>query len=193
MNTNRNIKQKKCRYCETLFYPFKTTQVVCNHHCAQLYAEEKRKKEEQKEWNKEKKQRKENLMTLSEWVKIAQGHFNHFIRLRDKGKPCISCDKVFSKDEIVHASHYKPAGTCQNVRFNEDNVWVSCVKCNTHLSGNPSEYRERLVKKIGVERVEYIESIAHINRNFTIPDIKDIIEIYKEKVKVLKKSLKDNL
>ena len=52
---------------------------------------------------------------------------------------------------------------------------------------------ERLVKKIGVKRVEYIESIAHINRNFTILDIKDIIEIYKEKVKVLKKSLKDNL
>ena len=199
MTTTKKLKDKKCKVCSVLFTPFKTTQVVCNYHCAQLYAEEisekkqaKQKKQEQKEWNARKKEIKESLMTLSDWIKIAQGHFNHYIRLRDKGNNCISCGKQFFKDEIVHASHYKPAGSCQNVRFNEDNVFVSCVKCNTHLSGNPSEYRERLVKKIGVERVEYVESIAHITRKFSISEVKEIIETYKKKVKILKDILKNS-
>ena len=44
MNTNRNIKQKKCRYCETLFYPIRTTATVCSWECANLLAKEKSEK-----------------------------------------------------------------------------------------------------------------------------------------------------
>ena len=183
---NVNIKQKKCRYCETLFYPIRTTAIVCSYECAQLLAKEKSDKQKDKEWKQRKAKMKSDLMSLSDWLKIAQKHFNHYIRLRDKGNNCISCGKQFFKDEIVHASHYKPAGTCYNVRFNEDNVWISCVKCNTHLSGNGIEYRKRLVEKIGIERVEEVENLSTITRKFSISEVKEIIEIYKAKIKTLK-------
>ena len=186
MNTNRNIKQKKCRYCETLFYPIRTTAIVCSYECANLLAKEKSEKQKDKEWKQRKAKMKSDLMSLSDWLKIAQKHFNHYIRLRDKGNNCISCGKQFFKDEIVHASHYKPAGTCYNVRFNEDNVWISCVKCNTHLSGNGIEYRKRLVENIGIERVEEVENLSTITRKFSISEVKEIIETYKAKIKLLK-------
>ncbi len=180
------LKDKVCRVCETKFTPFRSTQAVCNYHCANLYAKELNEKKTQKEWKQRKAKMKSDLMSLSDWLKIAQKHFNHYIRLRDKGNNCISCGKQFFKDEIVHASHYKPAGTCYNVRFNEDNVWLSCVKCNTHLSGNGIEYRKRLVEKIGIERVEEVEKLSIITRKFTIPEVKEIIETYKSKIKILK-------
>jgi hypothetical protein len=172
-----------------MFTPFRSTQLVCNYHCANIYAKELNEKKTQKEWKERKAKLKSELMTLSDWLKIAQKHFNHYIRLRDKGNNCISCDKEFNKNEIVHASHYKPAGNCYNVRFNEDNVWISCVKCNTHLSGNGTEYRKRLVDKIGIERVEEIERLSTITRKFTIDEVKKIAETYKEKVRNIRKSL----
>ena len=102
MNTNRNIKQKKCRYCETLFYPIKTTATVCTWECAQLLAKEKSEKKKAKEWNVRKKELKEGLMSLQDWIKIAQTHFNTYIRLRDKGNVCISCEKPAKKENAGH-------------------------------------------------------------------------------------------
>ena len=180
------MKQKKCKVCLTLFTPLRPLQSCCNWQCANIYAKELNEKKQDKEWKQRKAKIKSDLMSLSDWLKIAQKHFNHYIRLRDKGNNCISCGKQFFKDEIVHASHYKPAGTCYNVRFNEDNVWISCVKCNTHLSGNGIEYRKRLVEKIGIERVEEVENLSTITRKFTISEVKEIIEIYKAKIKMLK-------
>jgi hypothetical protein len=180
------MKQKKCKVCLTLFTPLRPLQSCCNWQCANIHAKELNEKKQDKEWKQRKAKMKSDLMSLSDWLKIAQKHFNHYIRLRDKGNNCISCGKQFFKDEIVHASHYKPAGTCYNVRFNEDNVWISCVKCNTHLSGNGIEYRKRLVEKIGIERVEKVEELSTITRKFSISEVKEIIEIYKAKIKTLK-------
>lgn len=177
-------KLKKCKFCETLFLPFNTTQVVCNYHCAQLYAEEKRKKEEQKKWNIEKKKRIEDLMTLQEWLAKAQKEFNKFIRLRDKGELCISCKRKPLKE---NAGHYYNVHQHYNVRFDERNVHLQCEYCNTYLHANLIYYEENLIKKIGIEEFEKLKSIAKITRNFTIPEVKEIFETYKEKNKLLKK------
>lgn len=90
----------------------------------------------------------------------AQTVFNAFIRKRDEGLPCISCGSY----NTAHASHFMSAGNYNYLRFNEDNVHLSCVKCNTFLHGNLIEYRKRLIQKIGQERVEYLELMGTIHR-----------------------------
>ena len=183
MNTNRNIKQKKCRYCETLFYPIRTTAIVCSYECANLLAKEKSEKKKAKEWNVRKKELKEGLMSLQDWIKIAQTHFNTYIRLRDKGNVCISCQKPAKKE---NAGHFFNANNHWSVRFDEDNVHLQCEHCNTFLSGNLIFYRENLIKKIGVESFEALENKARITRKFSISEVKEIIEMYKAKIKMLK-------
>jgi hypothetical protein len=136
-----------------------------------------------KEEKKRQKQRKEELMTLQDYLKIAQQVFNKYIRERDKHHACISCGKEING--VKHASHYLSAGGHSNVRFHEDNVWVSCYKCNVMLSGNQIKYRIRLIDKIGVKRVEWLESNSSITKKWTIDEIKNIIEIYKNKIKEL--------
>ncbi len=185
MNTNRNIKQKKCKYCETLFYPIKTTATVCTWECANLLAKEKSEKKKAKEWNVRKKELKEGLMSLQDWIKIAQTHFNTYIRLRDKGNVCISCEKPAKKE---NAGHFFNANNHWSVRFDERNVHLQCEHCNTFLSGNLIYYRENLIKKIGITDFNNLSLIANETRKFTIPEVKEIIEIYKEKVKILKNS-----
>lgn len=173
----------KCKICKEKFEALRPLQQVCGYKCGIEYT----RKQKEKKWKKEKAEKKKELMTLQDWIKIAQAKFNEFIRLRDKGLPCISCDNPNMKK--INASHYYNANNHYNVRFNEDNVHSSCEYCNTYLSGNLIEYRPRLIKKIGADRFYYLESIAKITRKFTIEEVKEINEIYKKKIKDLKNDL----
>jgi hypothetical protein len=173
-------KDKKCRVCSIMFTPFRSTQVVCNYHCAQLYADELNKKKELKDWKIKKAKMKEDLMSLSDWLKIAQIHFNTYIRQRDKDQLCISCQKPPLKK---NAGHFFNANNHYSVRFDERNVHLQCEHCNTFLSGNLIPYRENLIKKIGVQEFEDLSKIANETRKFNIQEVKELINIYKNKIK----------
>ncbi len=124
---------------------------------------------------------KNDLKTTQDWLKEAQTIFNKYIRLRDNGLNCISCGQKING--VKHASHYLSSGGHSAVRFHEDNVWVSCYKCNVMLSGNQIEYRKSLIKKIGVERVEWLEENGSKVKKWTIDELKELIKEYKQKIK----------
>lgn len=179
------MKKKKCKNCGTLFQPNKPLQAVCSFLCSIDYAKKLNDKKEAKEWKNRKSNMKKDLMTLSDWIKIAQSHFNHFIRLRDKDKPCISCGAKAGTYTIT-AGHYFPS-TNKNVTFNEDNLNGQCwYNCNSSKSGNLSEYKIGLIERIGLERFEKLELESRKTRKFTIDEVKQIAETYKKKCKELK-------
>ena len=178
------LKQKKCCNCKDPFTPIRSTlERYCQKsECIRVWVESEKKKA----WDKKKKQAKAEMLTVQDYVKMAQQVFNSFIRKRDSGKHCISCGKQING--VRHASHYLSAGGHSNLRFNEDNVWVSCYKCNVQLSGNQIEYRKRLIEKIGIDRVQWLEDNANVVKKWTIFELKIIIEYYKNKVKTFDKN-----
>ncbi|SDZ81721.1 Bacteriophage Lambda NinG protein [Arachidicoccus rhizosphaerae] len=99
--------------------------------------------------------------SVAQLLPIAQDWFNKMIRLRDKNKPCISCGSWNTSD----ASHFYSRGNYPGMRFVEDNVHLSCAKCNRFLHGNLLEYRRLLIRKIGIERVEKLEWMSISNRS----------------------------
>jgi len=79
---------RTCKTCKTKFKPiYSSVQMCCSPKCAIEYD----KKLQVKKWKKEKKAIKESLKTVQELVQEVQKVFNSYIRLRDKGLPCISC------------------------------------------------------------------------------------------------------
>ncbi|MCP4060771.1 MAG: recombination protein NinG, partial [Pseudoalteromonas sp.] len=68
----------------------------------------------------------------------------------------------------------------------EDNCHKQCAPCNNHLSGNISNYRPALVKKIGQDRVDWLEG-KHEVRKYTCEDLKEVELKYKQKLKELNK------
>jgi len=133
-----------------------------------------------KNWKKTKKKMQENLETIQDLVKAAQIVFNKYIRLRDKHELCISCKQTPKKS---NAGHYYNANNHWNVRFDENNVHLQCEHCNTFLSGNLINYRENLLKKIGEVEFQLLEAEANKTRKFTKEELKEIIDIYKKKIK----------
>lgn len=143
-------------------------------------------KEEIKRDRKRLKTLKLDLQPLSYFHKKAQTAFNAFIRARDAGKPCISCGKPDDGGHQRHASHYRSVGACSSLRYHEENVWASCSVCNNYLSGNIGNFRIALIQKLGIERVEWLESQLK-TRKWTRDEIEAIEAKYKNKLKELQK------
>ena len=72
---------------------------------------------------------------------------------------CISCGKLMHWKE-AQGGHYIPRAN-RATELEHDNVWPQCQQCNGYLNGNPINYRYRLVRKIGEERVKRREHLAH--------------------------------
>ncbi|MFA6057273.1 MAG: recombination protein NinG [Taibaiella sp.] len=123
-------------------------------------------------------------------IKKATEVFNEYIRLRDQDAAqrvffCISCGLPKPLEQL-QAGHYMSAGHHAAVRFDEDNVHGQCIRCNMHLSGNQANYRNALIRKLGLEKVEFIEMRAKMVSKWDRYSLIEIIETYSEKVKELK-------
>lgn len=170
---------KKCKSCGNKFEPkYSTAQPVCSFECALDY----NKKEKVKEWKSKKKKIKESLKTLSDYKKELQVLVNRFIRLRDKYKQCISCSKPLKNK--FDAGHYRSQGGNPEIRFNELNIHGQCVYCNQHLHGSLINYRINLIKRIGLDKVEWLEG-KHEPSKLSIEEIKELKILYKQKIKEL--------
>jgi hypothetical protein len=108
---------------------------------------------------KETKLKLDALQTKPQLVKKAQTAFNAFIRARDAGKACISCDKPLDGGpNSFDAGHYRSVGSAPHMRFVEDNVHGQCKHCNNWLAGNHVQYRLRLLERIGERKLDLLES-----------------------------------
>jgi hypothetical protein len=167
----------RCKNCKEKFEPLRFNQKYCmNEECVRVWVET----EKEKQWKAKKTRLKKELMSLQDWLKLAQMTFNKWIRHRDKGMSCISCGNEPKK---ANAGHYFSQGGHSNVRFNEDNVHLQCEHCNSYLSGNLLNYQIGIEKRIGGERLIALHEQAHTTKKWTIQELNEIIETYKKKLK----------
>lgn len=175
-------KIKYCIVCKAEFKQFKSTEKVCSLKCAIKHARNISKEVKAKEWNNTKKIKKEALKTKQDYIKELQVIFNRFIRLRDKDEPCISCGKKLGAK--YDAGHYRSSGGNPELRFEENNVHAQCVYCNQHLHGNLINYRLGLINRYGLAVVDWLE-INHEPKHYTIEELKELKEYYKQQIKKL--------
>jgi hypothetical protein len=169
----------RCKVCKVKFEKRSMAHIACSPKCALALAKEAREKKAKADY----KVRKEAIKTRSDWLKEAQIAFNAFIRARDAHLPCISCGRFH--DGAWDAGHYRSVGSMPALRFHEDNCHRQCVPCNQHKAGNVVEYRIRLIERIGVDRVAFLEG-PHEPAKFTIEDAKRVKAACKAKLKELK-------
>ncbi|MCX2780409.1 recombination protein NinG [Microbulbifer thermotolerans] len=174
------LKPKKCKNCGEKFRPFQTLQKACSVACALSLSRKDAAKRERRAL----RERRQKLKTRADWLREAQAEFNRYIRLRDAGKPCISCGRFHSGK--YDAGHYRSVGACSALRFDEANCHRQCVPCNQHKSGNIVEYRINLIRRIGAEEVERLETTNPL-RAWTVEEAKAIKAHYREACKALER------
>lgn len=183
MNAMKQLKHKRCKAvdsegerCSVMFVPRYSTIGHCSPLCGlNILAAQKAKKA-----RKEYREAKVKAKTLRDWMKEAQAAFNAFIRCRDANLPCVSCGRHHQGQ--YHAGHYMPTSTRPSLRFHELNVWKQCSACNNHKHGNLVHYRVELIKRIGVDIVNWLEG-EHEPAKYTIEDLQEIKSIYSRKAR----------
>lgn len=169
----------RCKNCKDKFEPIRWNHKYClKDECIKAFVAEVK----EKTWKETKTRMKNDLKTTQDWLKEAQTIFNKYIRLRDMGLLCISCNTIPKKK---NAGHYFSSGGHSNVRFDEDNVHLQCEHCNTFLSGNLLNYQIGIEKRIGAERLIELQGKAHLEKRWTVDELKEIIKKYKTKVRQL--------
>lgn len=177
---------KTCKVCGTIFTPLRPLQSVCSPKCAMKFARERKSLERS-----EVKRRLAALKTIPQLVKEAQVAFNAFIRERDKEKPCICCGKPLADSGGVGGAgfdcgHYRSTGSASHLRFHEDNAHGQNKQCNRYGAGRAVDYRIGLIARIGVERVEALES-DNTPKKWTREELIAIRDQYRAKLKELRK------
>lgn len=180
----------KCKNCGDKFAPkFNTLERYCwKPDCKTIEALQRlekfknQKAKEIKKFDREFiREKKLKLKTHSDWMQELQKLVNAYVRKRDEGKQCISC-RTFLRGKF-DAGHFYSVGSYPNLRFNLDNIHGQCVRCNRDLHGNLSEYRLRLIERLGEERVQILDEIRHEIFKPTIPEIIFQIADYKARLK----------
>lgn len=176
---------KKCRECQSQFIQMTSLHVYCSVPCSVKGTQKKREEKEARAWAVKKKAWGEDLKTWSDYYQDALKVFNEYIRLRDKDKPCISCGAAAGTYKIS-AGHFHPQGTYKAVAMHEDNCHAQCwYNCNKNKHGNLSEYRPRLIERIGFERVEAIDILRNTDFKPSIPELIALKVKYRKKIKAL--------
>lgn len=104
--------------------------------------------------------------------------FNRYIRVRDKGKPCIYCgSKTYSGYHFASAAHYLPVSIAPALRLDTDNVHLAGYDCN--VADDRVKYRKNLLVRIGKTRVEALEASAKSLIKLTTPEIEEKITYFK--------------
>jgi len=128
--------------------------------------------------------RKEALKTRTDYASDAQKQINKYVRLRDRTKKCISCDKPDRGQ--LHASHWKSVGSNSALRFCLWNIHASCVSCNKWRSGAIGDYTPRLIDKIGQEKVDWLETQNHTVK-YDIDYLKRLKKVFAKRCRTLER------
>lgn len=182
-------KPKKCSVetCRASFVPSRMGQAVCSPACAMIDAprhEPKARKALAEIGRKELRAAKVKIKSRAQHMKEAQTAFNAWIRERDVGLPCVSCGRHHNGQ--WHAGHYRTVGGNPELRFEPLNVWRQCAPCNNHKSGDIVNYRLELVRRIGADKVDWLEG-PHEPKRHTIEQLQVIKAKYRAMTRELKK------
>src|SRR6185437_7930021 len=135
------------------------------------------------------KQKLEKLRPLSYWRKKAKSALHAFVRERDHGKSCISCDTILIKTGKpggdYDAGHFRSVGSAKHLEMDVRNIHGQCKQCNNHRSGNVIEYERRLRIRYGDRMVD--ELLAdNTSRMYRKTDYQAIEAVCKQRLKDLK-------
>lgn len=87
---------------------------------------------------------------------------HNYIKARDKGKLCASCDAQWSSD--FDAGHFMSGAKFPRMKFDEFNIHAQCIQCNRYKEGNVEQYRIKLTERMGAEYVAALDEKARLDK-----------------------------
>ena len=171
----------RCKNCKEKFEPKTFLQKYCTkEECLRVFVQ----KNNEKVWKEKVKKHKQGEKET--WLKLARVTCHTYIRLRDKDKGCISCEKPL-QPKNTDAGHMWSSGNHSYLRYNEFNINGQCSRpCNKDKAGDINNYRINFIKRYSQELLDELDQQAKKEKRYNIDDLKEVIEYFKKKTNELK-------
>ena len=187
MTFAKSSKLRRCPECGVKYVPMRKVQPTCgDQSCETLFALKVIAKAERKREKIQRaadRQKLESLKPAKYWRAILKREMHLYVRLRDEGKPCISCDTILERKGRVggdyDAGHCRSVGSAKHLEFDERNIHGQCKHCNDAMGGNYHEYRNRLPARIGQEAFDAL-MCDQDDRKYSIEQIKSMTAHYRK-------------
>jgi len=187
LKTNKvKTYRRKCRHCKDWFKTELEKQVTCGKvNCAIEYGKSSFKKQRKQE--NEQKKKEVNIDSKGGLKDKVQKVVNKYIRIRDQYKPCVSC----GKSEVMQfdAGHYENVHGHPQLRFNTLNIHKQCSHCNCQLSANKVPYREELIKRIGLDKVEKLEQDQSVKK-YDVEYLERLRKVFNKKIRLYERKFR---
>lgn len=187
---NNYVDRYKYGMCEKCFKMWLKTPNGIDYAFSLIPRAKNQVKKENKE--KEKKQKIESK-TIAVLILEARQPFQKLIRIRDHRKGCICCDNILPFEIGKYdAGHYFKAELYSGLIFHPYNVNGQLVYCNQYQHGNESGYLNGLIKRIGWEQYNKLNSIKDSIKSYKWDRYKliEIKEHYNKELREVEKGLK---
>jgi len=173
MHPTPSLKPKPCKVCgDMIEHRISGFHVVCSLDCTLANLREKNRRGAARRQAKRDRELKLGYTPKAQWMAKAEKAVRLYCRVRDAADPCISCGRSVAEVEAGpwrpggywDGGHFLSKGSHPELRLCTWNIWKQCKTCNGG-AGNyvkkhstvQKAYRERLVAKIGEERVQWLE------------------------------------
>ena len=124
--------------------------------------------------------------SISVLIQETQVIFNEYIRLRDKGKGCISCDSPTFTD----CGHLFKKSTRPAMRFNPMAAAGQCRECNSLPDGNYDAFCEGIFNRYGKDYLEQVIQESNASRQtdhkWSKSELVELKKYYQSEIKKLK-------
>ena len=180
------MKKRRCLCCKEYFpmdemiNPRNGWYKDFDHMAAHGLAKSRKQKEKVDRKKDAERKREFKLSDLKTRRRAVKEACHKYIRARDKGQPCICCGEPLKPD--FHAGHFLESGNNPKIRYNEDNIHGQNLDCN-YFKGGSGEYEKNLRAKIGDDRVDCLKDNKGGTVKRTGPELKEIEDYYKAKLK----------
>lgn len=192
MKKNKAVPKKVCATCSKkrcvskMIRPPGSLRYACKPAISQvcvaaLYLSimDRQKAKKKQEYNKKTREMKRSIESRLDLYKKLGSLVNQYAKhVIYKGEHCYTCGKQQSATDnpgAFHSGHYVPAKRVDPRRFMLENIRIQCYSCNCMLSGNLAEYKKRLGREIGPEKLDWLEcEVNHKPLKEQYPNIDDI-------------------
>lgn len=93
---------------------------------------------------------------------------------------CCTCGEVKHWKKL-QGGHFIP-GRTNGILFEDQGIHAQCYSCNMYKSGNPRKYDIYMRKRYGQRVINKLDKLSDTIVQFSIKDLKQKIEEYKNKI-----------
>lgn len=94
---------------------------------------------------------------------------------------CVCCGVVKHWTEMQNG-HYASRANYMT-RYDEDNCWPCCMRCNIFKKGNYPAFTDFLLRKFSVTWLQNLVKRSTVIKKWTIGELEELLNFYKSKIK----------